>query len=252
MSMVELTAWTSRLDNEFKMLRVLMVLEDYGELMFLQTVLKKIGFDVDAIQNPRSFEESLLRMNPDVLVMTAYGKRIKGLELAKNVKKVKDLPHILLLRTSGQIVDEDPAVNMWREAPLGAVDLLNAIGELCSLDKKTLNEKFARLKLHLPEAEAEHARILKINEIAGPTMNRGVGEGNFGTLKASTMPEAERKQRYEKFLAEKAPEKHGFSVKQVQEHVKTLRKEEQSADLEDLERQRKAFVEHLFKKKTGS
>jgi hypothetical protein len=38
-------------------------------------------------------------------------------------------------------------------------------------------------------------------------------------------------------------------VKEVQQFVKTLRGQEQKADLDDLERERKAFVEHLFKKK---
>src|SRR3954463_12035040 len=119
MSMVELTVWTSRLDNEFKMLRVLMVLEDYGELMFLQTVLKKIGFDVDAIQNPRSFHDSLLRMNPDVLVMTAHGKRVRGIDLVKGLKKVRGLPKVLLLRSPGSTEEKDEAVDMWRETPMG-------------------------------------------------------------------------------------------------------------------------------------
>jgi response regulator RpfG family c-di-GMP phosphodiesterase len=247
MSMVELTRWTYQLDNDSKMLRVLMVLEDYGELMFLQTVLKKIGFDVDAIQNPRSFQESLLRMNPDVLVMTAHGKRVNGVNLVKTVKKIRGLPKILLLRGPNAIQDPDTEIDMWRETPLGARELLGAIAELCNLDKQMLQEKFQ--KLHLQEVEQEHARILKINEIAEPSLNKGGDTGNFGMLKASSMPAEERKQRYDKFLKGEAPEKHGFSVKQVQEQVKALRKEETTEELDELERQRRAFVEHLFKKK---
>lgn len=232
------------------MLRVLMVLEDYGELMFLQTVLKKIGFDVDAIQNPHSFAESLLRMNPDVLVMTAAGRRVRGQELVKQVKKTRGLPHVVLLRANGQ--DEDTSIeeaDRWLESPVGALDLLNCIGELCHLNQQVLQEKFQ--KLHLQEAQEEQARILKINDIVEPSLNRGNGEGgSFGNLKASELAPEERRKRYESFLADKkAVAKVGFSVKKVQDQIKDLRRDENTSDLEDLERERKAFVEHLFKKK---
>jgi len=249
MSMVELTGSTSRLDNEFKMLRVLMVLEDYGELMFLQTVLKKMGFDVDAIQNPRSFQDSLLRMNPDVLVMTGYGKRVRGVDLIGDVKKIRGIPKIMMLKAAGQADTAESMIDMWKETPLTAVALLNAIGDLCGLNKAVLQEKFS--KLHIQEAQDEQERILKINDIAGPSLDKGENTGNFGVLKASTMPSDERNERYAKFISEEKPEKHGFAVKQVQDQIKALRKDESTTDLADLERERKAFVEHLFKKKTS-
>lgn len=224
-----------------------MVLEDYGELMFLQTVLKKIGFDVDGIQNPRSFEESYLRMNPDVLVMTGQGKRVRGVELMKQVRKTRGLPKVLLLRSPGMPEEPVPGVDMWREAPLGAKDLLSAIADLSALDKQNLLDKFS--KLQLQEVEQEQARVLKIQDIAGENLEKGNGQGNFGQLKASTMGAGERQERYAKFIAEPVPEKHGFSIKAVQEQVKALRKTETPAANDDLERERKAFVEHLFRKK---
>lgn len=224
-----------------------MVLEDYGEMMFLQTVLKKIGFDVDAIQNPRSFEEHLLRMNPDLLLMTAHGKKVHGLQLAKTTKKVRGLPYIILLHNAGAI-EEDIAVNRWLPSPTGAVMLLDAIADVCGLNKQILQEKFQRLKL--TEAEAEKARVLKPNEETGPSLDRGAGDGHFGVLANSTMSDADRKSRYQKFLSNQSmPTEHGYSVKQVQEQVKALRKDENAAELEDLERERRLFVEHLFKKK---
>ncbi|MBX3021929.1 MAG: hypothetical protein KF799_09660 [Bdellovibrionales bacterium] len=229
------------------MLRVLMVLEDYGELMFLQTVLKKMGFDVDAIQNPRSFQDSLLRMNPDVLVMTAHGKRVKGIELVKTIKKLRGLPRVLLLKNAGHPPEEEPDVDMWKDSPLGAQDLLNALADLCTLDKNILQEKFG--KLQMQETVEEEARVLKINEVTGGSLDKGDNAGNFGSLKASTMDAAERKSRYDKFVNADKPASHGFSVKQVQDQIKALRRDENPEDLEDLERERRAFVEHLFKKK---
>lgn len=245
--MVELTGALWHVDNNISMLRVLMVLEDYGELMFLQTVLKKIGFDVDAIQNARSFQESVLRMNPDVLVMTAAGKRVRGLDLLGQLKKNRGLPRVLLLHAPGASPENTPEVDMWREAPLSAANLLRAIAELSQLNEQVLLDKFGRL--HLSEEEQERERVLKIENIAQPSLARGENAGNFGQLKASTLNDADRRDRYAKFLTGPAPERHGFSVKQVQEQVKSLRKEEAATDQGDLERERRAFVEHLFRKK---
>lgn len=245
--MVELTGGRAHPDNDISMLRVLMVLEDYGELMFLQTVLKKIGFDVDAIQNPRSFQESVLRMNPDVLVMTASGKRVRGLDLMPQLKKIRGLPRVLMLHAPGAPPEAVADVDLWREAPLSAANLLKAIAELSQLNEQVLLDKFS--KLHLSEEEQERERVLKIENIAEPSLNRGENAGNFGVLKDSSLNASDRRDRYAKFLEGPPPEKHGFSVKQVQEQVKALRKEEATADNGDLERERRAFVEHLFKKK---
>lgn len=231
------------------MLRILMVLEDYGELMFLQTVLKKMGFDVDAIQNPRSFQDSVLRMNPDVLVMTAHGKKVNGVELSKSVKRVRGLPHLVLISSPGTLRNADHAT--WLQSPVGAMDLLNCIADLGKLDKAVLADKFSKLKLQ--EAGVE-ARILKMNQGENQPLEELMksmdNPGNLGSLPPTTMTPEQRKERYKKFLSEERPENIGFGVKQVQEHIKSLRRDESEAELADLERERKAFVEHLFRKKS--
>jgi hypothetical protein len=226
-----------------------MVLEDYGELMFLQTVLKKIGFDVDAIQNPRSFQDSVLRMNPDVLVMTATGKRVHGYDLATSLKRPRGTPKIILIRSPNASEIFDPQVDGWLKGPVGALDLLNMIGDLCGLDKAVLADKFQKLRLQEP-SEADGARVLHHDEEASEEMVKSEkASGNFGVLQDSTVSPTERQERYKKILEKERPDHIGFSVKQVQDQVKSLRKEENVEDLAELERQRKAFVEHLFKKK---
>jgi hypothetical protein len=230
------------------MLRVLMVLEDYGELMFLQTVLKKLGFDVDSIQNPRGFSDHVLSMNPDVLVMTSLGKKVNGIDLCKSLRRVRGVPRVILLRPPNTA--EDPTINAdaWLESPVPALSLLNSIADLCGLNKQVLAEKFQKLRMQ--EIEAEKERVLKVIEGEDATLERkGDSQGGFGTLQSSTMPQSERNERYKKFLAEPPPKEHGFATKTVVEQVKNLRRDETSADLADLERERKLFVDHLFRKK---
>lgn len=237
------------------MLRVLLVLEDYGELMFLQTVLKKIGFDVDSTQNPRKFADSVLSMNPEVIVMTASGKRIKGTELIHTIKRVRGVPKVILIKANALSTKEtldSLDVEGWLDSPVGAPDLLAKIAELMNLNNQSLQDKL--LKMRMQETAPEEARILKLNpdETAAATLDKPEqSAGNFGVLKASSLSTADRQNRYKKFLEAEKPAKHGFGLKDVQDQIKELRKAEDPAALEDLERERKAFVEHLFKKKTG-
>jgi DNA-binding response OmpR family regulator len=238
------------MDNKITMLRILLALEDYGELMFLQTVLKKIGFDVDSTQNSRKLGDMLLAMNPDVLVMTAKGKRVKGVDLVPSIKKNRGLPKIILIRTGAMSKDEALKVEGWLDSPVGAPDLLDKIAELNGLDRLVLQEKL--LKLRMQDTEIEPGRVLKMNDTPEESLARSQKPaGNFGVLKASTMSAADRQSRYQKFIEDTDVEEAGFNPKSVQADVKELRTQETAADLEEIERQRRAFVEHLFKKKAG-
>lgn len=227
------------------MLRVLLVLEDYGELIFLQTVLKKIGFDVEGVQNSRSLNDQILTLNPDVVVMTAFGKRVRGFDSATQIKRVRGLPHLILIRTPGSPPMDDPGIAAWLDSPVGAQQLLDCIADLCHLDKKLLHDKF--LKLRVQEA-AEQARTLRPDNADTASLDKAEkSSGNFSNLSPDTMSTSERQERYSKFIKSEMPSKHGFAIKQVQEQVRELRKME-SSDLDDLEAERSAFVEQLFKK----
>lgn len=229
-----------------------MLLEDYGELMYLQTVLKKTSFDVQAIQNPHLFNDSVLTMNPEVIVLTAYGKKIKGLELIRNLKRNRGIPKVILLHGQGQPPEPDPGVDAWVHSPVAANELLECIGDLSGIDKASLTEKFIKLHLQdMPSTPDDSARVLKSQFDVGPVVDKSKAAPPPETVIApSTMTTEERQNRYKKFLDEKPPAQHGFSVKEVQTAVKALRTDEGMATSEDLEKERRAFVEQLFKKKT--
>jgi CheY-like chemotaxis protein len=231
------------------MLRVLMVLEDYGELMFLQTVLKKLGFDVDAIQNSRLLADSLLRMNPDVVVMTAHGRRVRGVDLCRQIKRVRGLPRVLLMRAAGSAQEPDLPVEGWMVSPVSALNFLNTMADTCGLNKQMLAEKYQKLRMQ--EAPEDLDRAMIISGGPEPEMDKAIIiSGKVDNVRPSTLAAKERKDRYDKAAKEKAPPKEAaFSAKAVAVQVRDLRKSENAADLEELERQRRLFVEHLFKKK---
>ncbi len=243
------------------MLRVLMVLEDYGELMFLQTVLKKIGFDVDSTQNTRMVGDALLSLNPEVVVMTAAGKRIRGLDIAGTIKKIRGFPKIILIRSTSLTFDptSNPAVDGWLDSPVGAPDLLAKIAELAGLDNQSLQDKLLKLRVQDGDDGTEGVRIFKSDPEkpdifvppSAPPHTEAQREPGFGILKGSTLTPEARSEKYKKYIEQPKPPHDGFALKDVQEQIKELRRQEEEADLEELERQRRAFVEHLFKKKVG-
>ena len=242
---VELTPSNALEILKFRMLRVLMVLEDYGELMFLQTVLKKLGFDVDSIQNPRGFNDHVLSMNPDILVMTAHGKKVQGVDLSKGLRRVRGIPRVILLRSSNGAMEPEAMADQWLESPVAALTLLNSIADLCGLNKQVLADKFQKLRMQ--EIEEEKARVLRVIDGENAELPKSEDpRGNFGTLVPSTMTQSERSERYKKFLEEPPPKEHSFSTKTVIEQVRSLRQNE--ATDEALEDERKRFVEQMFKK----
>lgn len=234
------------------MLRILLLLEDYGEIMFLSTALKKIGFDVEGIQNPRLFDETFLKMNPDMMILTAFGKRVRGLELIRKKKPPRGWPRIVMLYVPGQSTEHDPDVSAWLQSPVPVGEMLNTIGDLSSLDKNQLQEKFKKLRYE--EQEPDPARILKSKpEDEESFFVQGEDREPESLLAPTSISREERRNRYKKFLEDKPPEQHLYAVQDVKDYVKNIRQSEKDPEkdpeTDDLEKQRRALVKEMFKKK---
>lgn len=141
------------------MLRVALVIDDYNELIYLQTILRKIGIDVEGLQNVKKYSELSLGFNPQVLIASAYGKKVQGLEFCRNLHRVRGLPKIILLQTSQQPVSEQDAkdlnIDLVLESPVNPVSLISGLATVANVDEVSLNEKFKRLQasgaLSIPE-----------------------------------------------------------------------------------------------------
>jgi hypothetical protein len=160
-----------------------------------------------------------------------------------------------------QMGEKEAHIDLHMTSPTKVIDLLGNLAELGKLNKDLLVEKFQRLQQQFPELK--DPRVLNFEPGAEPVLGTPLSgdveapvkepekdsSSSFGNLKPSSMDSQKRKDRYQKFLLEKPPEDHGFSMKLVQDQVKSLRENRSQENLEDLEKQRRAFVEELFKKK---
>lgn len=243
------------------MKRILLVIDDYGELLFLQTLLKKLGFDVDGIQNERHFEENFLSLNPEIIVATAKGKKVNGIDIAEGMRKVRGFPKIILI-AGGPILErlrglKISSVDGVIESPVSANQLLGQIAEVGQLDKETLLDKYRKLKATLSADREADREILKREIEDEGTLSVDAHASAPPSAKpssvATTLSSEERAKRYQAKLAEMEPLKPGrFPRERILQFTKDIRAHEDATDSDALEGERQAFVKAMFRKAKGS
>jgi response regulator RpfG family c-di-GMP phosphodiesterase len=219
------------------MLRVLVAVEDFGEMVYLQILLSKLGFDVGTVKNPKVLNDSLYKMNPDFVILTARRKRVIGVELAKQTKKIMPKAKILLL-ASPQIREKlTNSEIMYAEAvletPVNPPALLDIMARLSGLNVDTLMDKYKKMKATLPTL--------------GDASMMVQGDAGVEIPETMSVTGSTQESRYKKFLKlDEEPKVHSFNKQKVVEIVKEIRTETRD---EDLEKERVSFVNALFKKK---
>lgn len=147
------------------MLRILLVIDDYNELLYLQVLLKKLGFDVECLQNVKKYEDVSLGFNPQVLVVTGQGGRVNGLELSKSLFRPRGIPRTIALKSQANKFTDSQLSAAQIEAvvdsPVNVSDLLKAIAKVGNLDEKNLLDKYSRMQQKRAEEGGEDSGLLK-------------------------------------------------------------------------------------------
>ena len=85
--------------------KILSVEDDPDQAAFIRGVLESVGYNVHSISDPRQFEEALLSVNPDLLLLDVMLGPVSGFELARFVRS--DDRHIttpiIFLTTQNQL-----------------------------------------------------------------------------------------------------------------------------------------------------
>lgn len=232
--------------------RLLLYLDDYSELVYMETLFKKLGFDTQGVQNQRAFDESLLAMNPEVCILTARGKKVHGLDIAENLAQHRSHHKILLFAPRGlkEKLDGEqiPFVDAWVESPPTAMVLLSTLATLLHMDAKVLLEKYNKIRKQMPEVQGYQLSQETVVEKVSPEEEAEdalmLGQYPVG----STMTDQTRKQRYQQALKKlEKPTVNGFSRDKVEHWTRLIRKEERKDLLRELEEQRSSFVKALFR-----
>lgn len=134
------------ISNNRHMNKILLVYEDYAELMSVEATLKKVGFDVVGLSSEYSVTEQVLAFNPDLIVGSGKGGKVSSLGVGKRVKE--------MVRWQGKVILVFPAnfkptpqelirirVDMVLEAPVAPLRLMQVIGRILGHDEATLLER---------------------------------------------------------------------------------------------------------------
>lgn len=132
-------------DNIY-MNKILLVYEDYADLMAVEGALKRVGFDVIGLTNEYSVTEQILAFNPDLVVGAGRGGKVSSLGVGKRLKEMN--------RWQGKSVLVFPAnfkpnpqdlirirVDMVLESPVSPVRLVQVVGKILGHDEATLLER---------------------------------------------------------------------------------------------------------------
>lgn len=250
------------------MVRVLLLIDDYRELVFLQTLLKKTGFDVDGTQNGNKYEDMRLTLNPELIIATSKGSSINGLKIAEDLKKRNGLPNFILVvphkmaqKVHGLVLKNVDAII---DSPIDAKKLLVTMAKVMELDAEALISKYNKILTSLDTDNEADMQLLRLQSDAeGAVSSRilapqspedeiseeaPVGQGQLG-ITVSSISDEDRRARMKKSLEElDEPTANGFSTEVVHRWNRRIRTEEKPKDLENLEDERQRFVKSLFKK----
>lgn len=240
------------------MRRVLLYLDDYSELVYMETLFKKLGFDAQGVQTVRAFEDALLALNPEVCIMTARGKRVHGLDVAESLTRKRGSPKIMMFAPRGLAeklrAENIPFVDAWVETPPMLQVLLSTLATTTGMDPGPLIEKYKKIRMQMPEVQGYHpAPEPNVDGMDGETEEDrqlgGVtpGETTTSIYVSSTLSEQDRRERYQLALSKlEKPTVNGFARDKVERWTKLIRREENVDVLKELEAERSSFVKALF------
>jgi len=211
--------------------KVLLVFDDYSEMMRIQTDLMKVGFDVVGIVNEALLSDQLLSFHPDLVLSAGRGGKVSAPSVAQKLKdNARFHAKVLLLLPPSQrpSAQELARIRMdsLLEMPVGMGKLLVTIAKLLSLESEPLVEKFLKSR-----------------------MAEGASQDEIQQLRQQVR--GDRASRYEKAMKGLALENlqaTSFDRQKIKDAQQDMKKGWNIKDLEDQDQKKREFVEALFKK----
>ena len=251
------------------MIRVMLVLEDYNEILYLQTLLKKIGLDVLAVNNQKKYFDASLGFSPNVVVASAKQKNVDAIALGWQLKAQGNmqLKLIALRGLNVSITEEEVSsagIDSVIDSPVNIKKFVTVISELCQVSPQKYIEKLDRLSSTDESgqedggarysSEDDQNNIIKVKgyeeqeeivEVKGGSSEKRISKyGNIGDKEKEKR--AERLNAYLKNMDK--PKGQFFSRDTIIKENKKIRKSESKESLA-ADAERKKFVDALFKNK---
>jgi hypothetical protein len=134
------------------MSKVLLVYEDYADLMTVDATLKRVGFDVLGISSEYSLADQMLGFNPDVVVGSGRAGKVTTLGVGKKLKEMTRWPgkSVLIFPPNFKPAPQDLLklrVDMILESPVPAMRLVQVIARLLGQDENLILERLNKMTM---------------------------------------------------------------------------------------------------------
>lgn len=228
--------------------RVLLLIDDYSELTFVQIILKKIGFDVDSIQHHRSLPDKTLSFRPQLIILNESSKKNPMEEVIKTGRSLVPDMRFVILGPKVQGIENIGDGVLKISSPVQPVELIKAAGQSCQIPSEGLIEKFKKFRGQLGLTK-EQERSLELSEENETVL---VEKDDTKMDQIEVGDSSSRTQEYESYLEQnRTSVKQTFSAEDVHKSLKSFRQGADDATGE-IDQERKSFVDELFKHVKGS
>lgn len=229
------------------MKRILLISDDFNEMTFLETLMKKLGFDTMGIQSPSVALDKAMIMNPEMIILSDYIKGNSTHQLLESLVSFRPNMFVILMKGNLNAPSLHVAefVNKVVKSPVDPADFIQSICEVAKLNADQYLEKFYKLGLFKGAGAASEPFTVsgKIKSVADTQYIKN--------LKANVVDKTaeERKKRYSaelKSLSQPKVDKvdHKVALKEAQ----AFRQRTNDIEIQKIDEQRKNFVRALFKK----
>lgn len=126
----------------------MLVIDEYNELEFLESLLRRLGFDVLSLNKDLSVPSAILGFFPDLVMAQVKSRAVDGVALSHKVRKLAPQARMVLLHPVGQ-PPKGPelknTVDAFLDMPVDPSKLIAMLAQLGSLDEKILQDKLNRM-----------------------------------------------------------------------------------------------------------
>jgi hypothetical protein len=158
-------------DNESVVHKILLVYEEYTEMMHTQSALIRVGFDVLGITTEYTLNENILSFNPDVVIALGRGGKVTTLGVGRRLRE--------MTRWQGKAVLVLPAgykpnpqdfgkvrADMLLEAPVPLTRLVQVLAKMLEMDEMQAIERLNKPHADVTPAKEEGAAIPNLPQAA--------------------------------------------------------------------------------------
>lgn len=247
------------------MRKILLVIDEYQEMVALENLLRRVGFDVLSVGKDILVNDALNGFFPDIVVTSMKGRAVDGVKVSTRIRKLAPPPRVAFVTNAESAANISVEQKLFTDAviasPLQPIPVIRTIAQLANLDPNPLIGKFQKLSSgrmgdekvdivvdgYVDTTSGQESHFVRggdgtVTEGWDPVKSRG----SAATLRTA------RSDRYEQFLRHNGGSEpvDGILPRDIiAAAIRKLKKQEaadEAAELERIDVERREYVRALF------